>query len=116
VDTKLEKAFEIANYMASLAAQKYILKEEYCQALIFYHNGGTFTATRELINFVKTLVDLTNSETSVLVDNNDIPIDIENLSQFLELALSKYTFAVNGYYTKYSQLRKSKSVESLMRL
>lgn len=113
MNPKLEKAFEIANYMATLSAQKHILKEEYLQSLIFYHNGGTFTATRELINFVKTLVDLDNL-TYTLVDDNDIPIEITDLAAFLEKVLSTYTFAVNGYFTRYSQLRKSKTVESLM--
>lgn len=116
MNSKLEKAFEVANYMTTLSAQKHILKEEYHQTLIFYHNGGTFTATRELINFVKTLIDLQKSQSEVLVDENSIPIEIEDLSKFLEIALSAYTFAVNGYYTKYSQLRKSKTVESLMNI
>lgn len=116
MDPKLEKAYEIANYMTTLSAQKHLLKEEYHQSLIFYHNGGAFTASRELINFVKTLMDLRDTTSSVLVDDNSIPVEIENLSTFLETALSTYTFAVNGYFTRYSQLRKSKTVESLMSL
>ena len=116
MDPKLEKAFEVANYMTTLSAQKHLLKEEYHQSLIFYHNGGTFTATRELINFAKTLIDMGNSVSGVLVDDNSIPIEIVDLPKFLETSMSAYTFAVNGYFTRYSQLRKSKTVESIMNL
>jgi hypothetical protein len=116
VDEKIEKAFGIANYMATLSGQKQILKEEYHQGLIFYHNGGTFTATRELINFVKTLIDISNSNSSVLVDSNEIPIDVEDLSKFLETALATYQSAVNAYHTAYSTLRKNRTVQGLTSL
>jgi hypothetical protein len=116
VDEKIEKAFGIANYMATLSGQKQILKEEYYQSLIFYHNGGTFTATRELINFVKTLIDISNSNSSVLVDTNEIPVDIDDLAKFLETALAVYQSAINAYHTAYSTLRKNRTVEGLMSL
>lgn len=101
--------------MATLSSQKQILFEEYNQDLIYYYNGGIFTASKELINFAKTLVDLEITST-VLVDNNNLPIDIENISKFLQDILSKYQYAVNGYFTKYSELKKNRSVESLTSL
>ena len=100
--------------MTTLASQKQILKEEFYQNLIHYHNGGIFTATRELINFVKTLIDLGNNESAVLVDNNELPVDIDNLAKFLEDLLSKYHFAVNQYYTRYDQMRKLRTVDGIL--
>ena len=114
MDERIQKAFETANYMTTLASQKQILKEEFYQNLIHYHNGGIFTATRELINFVKTLVDMGNNSSAVLIDNNELPVDIIDLSKFLEDLLSKYHFAVNGYYTRYDQLRKNRTVEGVL--
>ena len=114
MDEKIEKAFDIANYMATLSGQKQILKEEFHQNLIHYHNGGIFTASRELINFTKTLVDIGNNESAVLIDNNELPVNIDNLSKFLEDLLSKYHFAVNGYYTRYDQMRKNRTVEGIL--
>ena len=116
MDEKIEKAFGIANYMATLSGQKQILKEEYHQSLIFYHNGGMFTATRELINFVKTLTDISDATNAVLVDTNELPIDIDNLDKFLETALATYQCAINAYYTAYSTLRKNRTVEGIMSL
>lgn len=114
MDDKIQKAFEIANYMATLTTQKQILKEEYVQSLIFYHNGGMFSATRELITFVKAIKDISNTNSTVLVDANELPIDIADLTDFLNTALSVHRQAVNQYYTAYSALRKNRTVEGLM--
>ena len=114
MDNAIEKAFEISNYMATLASQKQIYKEEFYQNLIHYQNGGSFSVTRELINFVKTLIDLGHETNTVLIDNNDIPIEIENLTGFMEQIISVYYGAVNEYYSKYTQLKTSRTVESLV--
>ena len=114
MDNAIEKAFEISNYMATLASQKQIYKEEFYQNLIHYQNGGSFSVTRELINFVKTLVDLGHTTNTVLIDNNDIPIEIEDLTGFMEQIVSVYYGAVNEYYSKYTQLKTSRTVESLV--
>jgi hypothetical protein len=114
VDDVLKRAFETANYMTVLASQKRILKEEFHQNLICYKNGGTFKVTRELINFVKTLDDLKNSFDIVIVDDNDIPILIESAQEFLQELLSVYSFATNSYYNKFSDLKKSRTVDTLL--
>lgn len=114
MDKAIEKAFEISNYMATLASQKQIYKEEFYQNLIHYQNGGSFSVTRELINFVKTLVDLGHDTNTVLIDNNDIPIEIDDLKVFMEQIVSVYYGAVNEYYSKYTQLKTSRTVESLV--
>jgi hypothetical protein len=114
LDEKIQKAFEQANYMATLANQKQILKEEFHQNLIYFYNGGSFVVTKELINFTKTLVDIGNNAEAVLVDSNDIPVDVHDLNVFLENLLSIYHKAVNEYYTRYTQLRTSRTTEKLI--
>lgn len=114
MDEIVKRAFDIANYAETFSAQKNILREEFNQALILFQNGGTFTVTKELICFVKILADLPNNKTVVLVDDNHSPIEIDDVEKFLETILSKYNFAVNGYYTKYSQIRFARSVESIL--
>jgi hypothetical protein len=116
VNKTLEQAFNIANYMTTLAGQKQIIKEEFYQNLLYYYNGGVFKVTPELISFVKTLVDFNKDNSSVLVDSNELPIRISDLQEFLKNILSTYYSSVNEYYTKYEQLRKSRSVETLTTL
>lgn len=104
----------MADYMSVLSSQKNILKEEFAQDLCYYHNGGSFTLSKELITFVKLLLDSDQLENVVLIDNNNIPVNIENLKEFFEELLSKYTQATNLYYTKYNLLIKNRKVESLI--
>ena len=45
----LEKAFQTANFMASLTGQRKLALEEFNQGLIFYQSGASFTIQRELV-------------------------------------------------------------------
>lgn len=113
MDNSLKKAFEISNFMSALAEQKRVLLEEYHQNTIYFFNGAVFKIDRELINFVKTLIDL-NQETIVVIDDNNTPVDIKDPRKFLQDILDKYNFAMNSYHNKFQQLKSSRSVESLL--
>lgn len=115
MDQYLEKAFDVANYMVTLANQKRILKEQFKQNLIYFYSGSTFSVNKELINFVKTMIDVGQTD-HVLIDDNDLPVHIENLSEFLDNILSIFSSASNEYYSKYQKLKNSRSVESLLDL
>lgn len=114
MDDTLKKAFDIANYMATLSSQKHILKEEFKQNLIHYHGGGTFTVSKELINFVKTLIELNNLDDVVLIDDNDQPINIENLKDFFDNILTIYQQSLSEYYVKFQKLKTNRTVEGLV--
>jgi hypothetical protein len=115
MDEQLQKAFDIANYMTTLASQKKVLFEQYLQNTVFFYNGASFRVTRELINFTKTLIDLGQSDT-VLIDDNNLPTNITELDKFLQDILNVYTLATNEYYTQYQKLKTNRSVESLVDL
>lgn len=113
MDNILEKAFELANFTSTLASQKRVLLEEFYQNSTYFFNGAVFTANKETINFVKSLIDLGQAQI-VLIDNNNTPIDISDPTQFLQNLLDKYNFAANSYYSKFQKLKSSRSVESLL--
>lgn len=113
MDERLSKALEFANYSVTLNNQRRALKEKFLADIIYYHNGGCFAVTKELINFVKTLIDTGNEEGVVLIDDNDVPIEIADMQNFLETILNKYFTASNEYYTEYQKIRKQRSVEGI---
>lgn len=115
MDERLEKAIQTANYMATLNTQKKLAYEEYSQSLIYYHNGASFTANRELINFVKTLIDLGYTEL-VLLDDNNIPMEISDAKEFLNLLLGVYVKSTADYFNTYNALKKKRKVEDLVNL
>jgi len=112
MDERLEKALEFSNYMVTLNNQKRALKEKFYNECVFYDNGGTFTITKEMITFVKVLIDKGNKD-AVLIDDNDLPIRIENLEKFYEDLVTNYFEASNSYYTEYQKLKTKRSVEAL---
>lgn len=114
MDERLEKALKHANYMATLNAQKRILKEKFYENLYYFTNGSQFKVTKELINFVSFLVNSGNDTDIVLIDDNDIPVNIENLSDFLDNIMNLYFSASNEYFQEYSKLKSKRSVEKLV--
>lgn len=115
MDERLEKALEFANFMVTLNNQKRSLKEKYQTDCVYYQDGGTFSITKELITFVKTLVDLNNTTDIVVIDDNELPIRISNLTEFLSNIVDQYFMATNSYYSEYENLKKNRSIEALVK-
>jgi len=115
MDERLEKALEFGNYMVALENQKRILKAKYNEQLIYYYNKGQFTITPNLISFLQTLVNLKQTET-ILVDDNEQPIQIEDLKKFFIEVLNVYFQATNEYYAEFAKITKSRTVKSIVEL
>jgi len=113
MDDKLKAALDFSNYMITLDNQKRLLKEQYDNDIIYYHNGGQFTLTRELISFCTLLVNTTVNE-SVLIDDNSTPIHIDNLSKFVNDILAEYTKAGNKYLAGFAKLKNNRTVEGII--
>ena len=115
MDERLEKAFQTANYMATLSNLRKTALEEYQQSLIYYFQGSSFTVTRELIVFVHTLTEIGNTE-SIILDDNNIPQNVANLKEFLTNILNVYGSATNTYLAKYGDIKSKRRVEGLVEL
>lgn len=112
MDDKLKKALDFSNYMITLDNQKRILKEQCQDNLTHYFNGGKFTVTQQLISFCQSLIALHQTDT-ILVDDNDLPIEIEDLTIFSLAICSKYFEATNTYLTEYNKLKTNRTVEGI---
>ena len=115
MDERIEKAFQTANFMATLSNLRKTALEEYKQSLVYYFQGSSFTVSRELIVFVHTLTELGNTE-SIVLDDNNIPLNITNLKEFLTNILNVYGLATNTYLAKYSEIKSKRRVEGLVEL
>jgi len=107
MDERLEKALQFSHYMVNLNNQKRVLEETYSQDIIHYFNGAQFTVNKELICFCKIMM-LLEQDTVVLVDDNNRPIEIEDLEEFFDEILTIYNEASNEYFVNYTTLVKSK--------
>lgn len=116
MDERIEKALEVANYMATLSNQRRILLEEYNQKLIYYINGATFKINPELINFVKTVLDIGHSEDVALVDANNLPVIINDVQQFFNDITLVYFEVTNEYAVKYAEIKSKRKIEDIVNL
>ena len=116
MDERLEKAYDVANYMATLSNQKRIIKEELDQQLVYYINGAYFKVDPTLISFTKTVIDLGNTTDVVFLDANQSPVMIEDVKSFLKDIVDVYFEAVNAYSAKTLEIKSKRKLTDLINL
>lgn len=115
MDEKLKQALDFSNYMITLNNQKRVLKEQYQNDIVYYFNGGQFTVKQELVSFCQALIALKQTET-ILVDDNGIPVEIEELVEFTKSVVGVYFAATNKYLIEYNKLKSNRTVEGIIDL
>mgnify|MGYP006276495745 CR=1 FL=1 len=113
MDERLEKALEFSNYMVTLNNHKRILREKFKEQTVYYFNGGQFTLTKDIITFVNMLVEKDNSKDIVLIDDNETPVLVPDLEDFLTDIIDAYFYAANQYHTEYKELMAKRSIGKL---
>jgi len=115
MDERLEKALEFSNYMVTLNNQRRVVREQFLENCVHYLNGGKFAVNRDLITFCHTL--LQREQTSaILIDDNDTPIEVEDLQKFLDDILDIYFTTSYEYFDKYNEIKKNRTVKGLVNL
>jgi len=115
MDERLEKALDFSKYMITLNNQRKLINEKFQEQSIHYYQGGKFSVTRELVAFVQSLLNMHQTQT-ILIDDNEIPIEIEDLEKFSKDLYSTYFEAANQYLSEYNKIKKNRTVEGLINL
>lgn len=113
MDERLQQALDFANYKQTLTNQLHILKLKADGSLIYAESGGKFTINQQLICFVDYLVRAGQVQ-AILLDDNKLPINIANISTFLEKITKRYTEVTADYYAESQNLKKARSVKALL--
>lgn len=116
MDERIEKAFAVANYMATLSNQRKVILEEFNQKLIHYENGGTFRIDRELLNFTKSMIDIGYTHDVPFLDVKNFPIVIPDVQIFFDTILLSYTTALNEYSVKFADLKAKRKIGDMVEL
>ena len=116
MDERIEKAFGVTNYMATLSNQRRIILEEFKQALVYYQNGGTFNINPELISFTKLTLDLGHNTDVPFIDVNGYPVIISDVQEFHDTIIDIYFQAVNSYSIKFSEIKSKRKIEDMISL
>ena len=81
--------------------------------LMLNYGGGLFKVDKELISFVA-LALLNKNRNPIFIDENDIPIKIENVEDFAEKATAKYDKALEQYYNSYQKLNEAREIRKVI--
>jgi hypothetical protein len=114
MDERLKNALDFSNYRQTLAVQRKSLTEKMQAKLTYGYNGGIFKIDRTLLCFVWTLCSENRTSDIVLLDQNDNPILIENLSKFKTEIFDRYFSVSLEYQKEFDKIKKSRSVEKLV--
>jgi len=115
MDERLAKALEFSNFLETQNNQKRISLAQYKENLIHYTHGHKFTVTPELITFCRVLSEITPNN-AVVIDDNDIPFLIPDVSEFIKEIVGVYAFASRKYASDYEVIKKNRSVQGLVDL
>lgn len=115
MDKRLKAALDFSNYRKVLFNFKQDLKLKVEARLRYSIDGGTFDIDRNLITFVRMLLD-DGRQDVVLIDRNQNPIRISDLASFYSEIFSRYFEATNMYHTEYSRMKTARTVEDLLSL
>lgn len=110
MNEEVQKLLEEADRRATIANQNRLLGTKFKATTTKSVNGGQFEVTPEFIAAIQDMIDQGDDET-VLLDRNDVPIRITNLSEFLEELRSLYKEAINELYFNQNRLRKSRNAK-----
>lgn len=116
MDEKIEKAFEVVNYMATLSNQRRLLAEEVDQKLIYYINGSTFKITPALINFTKLMIDLDRVVDAVFIDDNNNPVVVADVQEFFDNITTQYFEVIENYSSRFLAIKSKRKINDLIDL
>ena len=114
MDDRLKSALDVANRMVTFNTQKELMRQEYKESCLYHENGHQFTIDRELINFLTSLIQMGHNEDVVIIDDFENPYMIENIEEFRSNIFNIYAEKSNEYYHKYINLKKSRSVLTMI--
>lgn len=113
MNERLTKALEFVNYRQTLNSQLQALKIRTDGMLQYAAAGGKFTITQELICFLDYLARI-GQDNATLLDDNKLPVYIEDTSAFLKNITTRYFEVTNDYLQETQKIRKSRTVKSIL--
>lgn len=104
----LEEIIDLSDKMLSFRTQRLHIKEKFEASTVFGSSGGIFKIDQALIAHVKTLIDFGKKDNVVVLDMNQNPIMIADLSEFLKDIVDRYMSALGRYHSEYQELQSSR--------
>tara|TARA_R110001606_G_scaffold87896_1_gene198045 strand:+ start:125 stop:466 length:342 start_codon:yes stop_codon:yes gene_type:complete len=111
MDSQLSSALEFANYTQTLYNQKKLAEQTFLDACVIYRNAGKFTITIQLIVLCQ---GYRNRSSVILLDDNNIPIKLDDIGVFAQEIQKSYTAAISTYYDEHQRIISNKDVKGVI--
>jgi hypothetical protein len=111
--SEISEIFERTKLQRVARNQRELLKAKINERLTIGRNGGMFSITPELIMFVKLLLD-EGKKQHPLLDKNGYPVMIEDMQEFYDDILGRFTEVTNEAWVEHKSIRGSSTVEELL--
>jgi hypothetical protein len=116
MDERLESALKFANLRHTLFLEKQRLQEKFKNDISISYNGGRFYLDRNFIMYVNTITPEEGIGSATILDDKMNPVYIENLTDFRFHISQVYNTAVNSYSNAIEELKKKRSVKTIVDL
>jgi hypothetical protein len=113
MDERLERALEFGNYRRTLSNQKRNIRSRMQILQTVHYKNGVFFANSSTIGFISALITA-GKQSAIVVDTKEVPIEIDNLSEFLDILISAYVEATNEYKIQIDKVNKSRNIKKIM--
>jgi hypothetical protein len=114
MDLRLEQALDSAKFRYTLHLEKRRLQEKLQADLTYAVNGGQFFIDRNFIVFLNLLTPAEGTLSTTILDDNLNPIHISDITKLQRDVLALYTRVVNQYSSDFENLRKKRTVASVV--
>jgi len=108
----IEKAYEFINFRTTIVNQKHLLLAQVEERLTCYLNGGVFRAEPGFIAFIGDIIN-SGYESAPILDVNNNPILIKDLSEFKNTLLSSYMEVVYDYWKDWEDIRVERDLKKI---
>ena len=112
---QLDTILEWADLRTQFKQQRERLEGTFHDACVLAHNGGQFDITPEFLAGLQ-LRNHDNDNKLWVLDRNQTPVQILNVTDFIAQAVSTYNVAAEQFGVEYTELRRQRSVKAMVKL
>jgi hypothetical protein len=105
MEKSLELIIKKSDRLLSAKIKRQTLKERFDADITFGYNSGIFKVDQQLITYTNFLLSLDKQHNVILLDINQTPIVIDDLSKFQKDILERYFMALGRYNAGYQDLK-----------
>lgn len=109
----LEEILTLSNARAVYQNQVRLAELRFRNSCTMGWKGHEFRITPEMLGYLQLRLN-TNTENALVLDFNNLPVMIDDIELFLDIATDQYHSALNAYYDEYVRLRASRKAEKML--